>query len=407
MRDVTEDVRLQAELKRRVEQLAEADRRKDEFLAMLGHELRNPLAPIASALELLKHEGSHPARLEQTRLIIERQAGVMTRIVDDLLDVSRMQSGNIELRREDVALATLLERSVEMTRPLIDEKRHTLEIDAPAARSLMLHVDPTRLVQALANLLTNAAKYTEAGGRITVCGRREGGDLVLSVRDNGVGLDARLRETVFDAFTQGKASREHSRGGLGIGLMLVRRIVQFHGGHVFARSEGPGHGSEFVIRMPLPLAASRVEAGRRMRRSLASRPHRILVVDDNVDAAETLAECLRMLDHEVITAHSATAAIERALMESPDLVILDIGLPEMDGYEVARRMRTVPQLRSTVLVALTGFAQQTDVVRARQCGFDHHLSKPLDLPKLTALLESAPKPRRRAPAYRAPRANVQ
>jgi signal transduction histidine kinase/ActR/RegA family two-component response regulator len=395
-----------AELERRAEELAADLRRKDEFVTMLGHELRNPLAPVAAALELLRLGSADAATVERARRIIERQFGVMSRMVDDLLDASRMSSGKVELKREKVLLGTVIERAVEMVRPLMDEKRHTLRINAPQL-PVMLDADPVRLAQVLANLLDNAAKYTDPDGLIVLTAREEtggelSGSLTVSVRDNGMGLDARLREEVFDLFVQG--APESRRGGLGIGLAVVRRIVQLHGGTVFVRSDGPRRGSEFVFRLPLPVSES--AAAIRRSRKPAAKPRRILVVDDNADAAQALAECLRVMAHHVTVARDGASAIEQALLDSPDLVILDIGMPEMDGYELARRLRALPQLRSTVFVALTGYAEDGDVTRALQSGFDHHFAKPLDLPKLAALIDT-PRPKRRAAASRQPRLNLQ
>lgn len=377
------------DVKLRIEQLADAGRRKDEFMVMLGHELRSPLAPIATALELMRLGAGDAARVERARRIIERQAGLMKRMVDDLLEVSRTSSGRIELRREKIVLGDVVERAVEMARPLIDEKAHTLMVNVPAS-PVALDGDLLRLGQVLANLLGNAAKYTDPNGLIVLTARIDNGEIMVSVRDNGIGLAPKLREQVFDLYVQGGEALERSRGGLGIGLTLVRKIVQLHGGTVFARSDGPGRGSEFVLRLPVPLSAA-ARAVRTLRRTPGSKARRILVVDDNVSAAETLAECLRILKHRVMTAHNGISAIEQALAECPDLVILDIGLPEMDGYELARRLRALPQLRSAVFVALTGHAEDGDVARARQSGFDHHLAKPLDMPMLTALIDSPPR----------------
>jgi signal transduction histidine kinase/ActR/RegA family two-component response regulator len=370
----------QAELQAQLDALCRKERRKDEFLAMLGHELRNPLGAIGGALELLALD---EARAEKGRQIIGRQSALMQRMVDDLLDLSRMSSGKIELKREKLLLGGVLERAVEMARPLVDEKRHTLRVNVPDG-ALLVDADPMRLAQVVANLIHNAAKYTDPNGLIVVTAREDRGEVMVSVRDNGIGLDARLREQVFDLFVQGDDAEGRSGGGLGIGLCLVRRVVQLHGGTVYARSDGPGRGSEFVFRLPLASGPARRTSGR---------PRKILVVDDNADAAEALAECLRLMDHGVLTARDGASAIELALLESPDWVILDIGLPEMDGYELARRLRSMPQLSRTTFVALTGYSEEGDVARARQSGFDHHLAKPLDLPQLAALLEARPKRR--------------
>ncbi len=377
---------VEAELRKKVEQLADADRRKDEFLAMLGHELRNPLAPVTTALQLMRLHSDEPLRVARARETVERQVEHMTRLIDDLLDVSRITRGKIELRDEAVVLSALVARAVEAARPLIDERGHRLTVDLPAG-TLTLNADPARLEQVLANLLNNAAKYTDVGGHIWLRAFvHEEQEIVLSVRDNGSGLTPAMRDHVFDLFVQGPEMRAYTRGGLGIGLTLVRRLVEMHGGTVEARSDGPGQGSEFIIRLPLRTAAPRAANGHSAVDGLASLPkRRILVVDDNVDAADALAELLRDYGHEVRAVHDGPSAIREAALRRPDIVLLDIGMPGFDGYEVARRMRTGLGLKAT-LVALTGFGEARHRRLSRDAGFDQHVTKPVDITKLERLL---------------------
>ncbi|HEX6062327.1 MAG TPA: ATP-binding protein [Candidatus Limnocylindria bacterium] len=373
---------LEQELQAKVEQLADVDRRKDEFLAMLGHELRNPLAPVSAALEVMRLRADDPQRVGNARAVVERQIAHMTRLVDDLLDVSRITRGQIELRNEPVALAALVERAVEVARPIIDERGHRLTLELPPD-PVTFRGDRSRLEQVLSNLLSNAAKYTDVGGRIWFRGLIDRDHLVLSVRDNGEGLSPDLRSRVFDLFVQGPDTRSMARGGLGLGLTLVRQLVQLHGGTVEAQSDGPGSGSEFVVRLPY-VAAAPATAGRAPRLDASGHGRRILVVDDNVDAAEALAELLREYGHTVRTAHGARAGIIEALGSRPEIVLLDISMPDADGYEVASRLRA--ELPATTLVALTGYGEQRHRDKSRAAGFDHHLTKPLDTGALEKLL---------------------
>jgi signal transduction histidine kinase len=374
------------ELRRKVEQLADADRRKDEFLAMLGHELRNPLAPMTTALQLMRLHSDEPLRVSRARETIERQVEHMTRLIDDLLDVSRITRGKIELRNEAVILSALVTRAVEAARPVIDERGHRLTLDLPE-QPVALSGDPARLEQVLANLLNNAAKYTDVGGRIWVRAAVDGDALVLSVRDNGAGLTPEMRGRVFDLFVQGPEMRAYARGGLGIGLTLVRRLVEMHGGTVEARSDGPGQGSEFIVRLPIGSVAHLAVNGHPRDVKLDGVPkRRILVVDDNVDAAEALAELLRDYGHDVRAVHDGPSAIEQAGLHRPDIVLLDIGMPGFDGYEVARRMRTELGLTST-LVAVTGYGEARHRRQSRDAGFDQHVTKPVDVRKLETLLK--------------------
>jgi signal transduction histidine kinase len=375
----------EAELRQKVEQLAEADRRKDEFLAMLGHELRNPLAPVTTALQLMRLHSDEPLRVARARETVERQVEQMTRLIDDLLDVSRITRGKIELRQEVVVLSALVARALEAARPVIDERGHRLTLDLPD-EPVVLSADPARLEQVLANLLNNAAKYTDVGGRIWLRATVDDGELVLSVKDDGAGLTPAMRSRIFDLFVQGPELRSYTRGGLGIGLTLVRRLVEMHGGTVEARSDGLGEGSEFIVRLPIRAAAPIATSGHTSVTGLAAIPQRrILVVDDNVDAADALAELLRDFGHDVRAVHDGPSALEQAALHHPDIVLLDIGMPGCDGYDVARRMRGELGLKAT-LVALTGFGEARHRRLSRDAGFDEHVTKPLDLRKLEKLL---------------------
>jgi PAS domain S-box-containing protein len=387
-RDVTERIRLEEELHRRLAEQAEADHRKDEFLAMLGHELRNPLSPIVTALQVMRLRPDDAEATARARDVIERQTQRMTRLVDELLDVSRIMQGKVELREEPVALASVVQGAVEQARRLIDERGHHLVLDLPG-EPIALRADAARLEQVLANLLLNAAKYTDVGGRVTLTAERERDEVRISVRDNGVGLPPESCDRIFDLFVQGPDPLKRAGGGLGVGLTLVRRLVHLHGGTVEARSEGPGKGSEFVVRLPLRKATSVSRPGAGAPAAApAAIARRILVVDDNEDAAEGLAEFLRVLGHHVRMAFDGATALEEAERHRPEVAFLDIAMPKMDGYEIARRLRSGKVLESTVLVALTGFGQESDRQLAQEAGFDHHLVKPIDVEKVRKLLET-------------------
>jgi len=362
------------------EALRDADRRKDEFLATLAHELRNPLAPIRNALQILKMPRVDAATVERSREMMERQVHHLVRLVDDLLDVSRVMQGKIELRKEPVELAAVVARATETAQPLIEAQGHRLGISIPS-ESLLLDADPVRLAQVVANLLTNAAKYTEPSGRIWLAAERVGREAVLRIRDNGIGITPAMLPRIFDLFVQVDHATTKAQGGLGIGLTLVKNLCEMHDGSVEARSAGLGKGSEFIVRLPISTKglpdAGTPEPG------LAAGPaahsgHRLLVVDDNRDAADSLAMLLELQGHEVRVAHSGSAALEMTEAYTPDVVFLDIGMPGMDGYEVARRLRRQPGLEEVVLAALTGWGQQEDRRRTADAGFDHHLVKPPD-----------------------------
>jgi PAS domain S-box-containing protein len=410
-RDVTERRRLENELRQRMRELAEADQRKNQFLAMLAHELRSPLAPACNAVWLLRSlDPGHP-KFPWAREVVQRQLQQMARLVDDLLDVSRITTGKIRLQKDAVELHDILERAVEISRPLLEARRHELTESLPA-EPVWLHADPTRLAQVISNLLTNAAKYTEDGGHIwlTACVEKESdtvtrwqGDKVtqeaghrvtvspchrvrISVRDNGIGIAANMLPHIFDLFTQVERSLERSEGGLGVGLTLVRRLVEMHGGQVRAHSAGLGQGSEFEVW--LPLGKSHLESRSALvdDQEPGASSRRVLVVDDNRDAAETLAVLLRADGHDVHVAFDGLTALKAADILQPEVILLDIGLPQMDGYEVARRLRQLPGLEKALLIALTGYGQEEDRRRSHEAGFDRHLVKPIDVSMLQTLL---------------------
>ena len=379
-----------AERTRAEQALQEADRNKDEFLAMLAHELRNPLAPIHNALQLMRMQPS-AGQSQWAQEVIQRQLAYLTRLVDDLLDVSRITRGKIALTREPMEVATLLTRALETIDPLLRERGHTLTLQVPP-EPLQVDGDPTRLTQALGNVLGNAAKYTERGGRIDLICERHGAEVEIRVRDNGIGIPAELLPRIFDLFTQLDHRTDHSAGGLGIGLALVRRLVEMHGGSITALSAGAGAGSEFVIR--LPLLRDEVMRGHdappEPDHDTPATPRRILLADDNPDALESLATVLRLRGHEVYSARNGAAALETAARHMPEVALLDIGMPLVDGYEVARRIRSQEWGKAITLVALTGWGQESDRRRSQEAGFDAHLVKPLDLDKLAAVLAQLP-----------------
>ncbi|MFL5340760.1 MAG: PAS domain S-box protein [Gemmataceae bacterium] len=379
--------------KRTEEALREADRRKDEFLAVLAHELRNPLAPVRSALQIMRLAGDNRYAVEQARSMMERQVQQMVRLVDDLLDVSRITRGNVELKKERVALSSVVATAVETSRPLIEAARHELHVAIPA-ETVELEADATRLAQVLSNLLNNAAKYSDPGGKIWVTAQRDGPQVEVGVRDTGIGIPREMLPRVFDLFTQVDRGSDKTQGGLGVGLSLVRNLVEMHGGSVSAHSDGPGRGSEFTIR--LPLAAERPAAAggpNGPQAGAAARPmRRVLVVDDNTDAALALGMLLRMLGHDVRTAPDGPAALEEVAEFRPEVAFLDIGMPGMSGYDLARQLRATPGGESTFLVALTGWGQAEDRRYAHEAGFDEHLTKPADPAKLVELLHTTRPP---------------
>ena len=385
--DVTEQEAASKALRESQSLLQEADRRKDEFLATLAHELRNPLAPIRNALEIMRLSTDRQIQ-ENARGIIQRQLVQMVHLVDDLLDVSRITQGKVELRREAVDVAAIVQSALETSRPLIERGRHQLALRLPAPGSLIVEGDETRLCQIVANLLNNAAKYTPDGGRIEVAAEREADAALISVKDSGVGIPREMLPRVFDMFAQVDRSLERAQGGLGIGLALVKRLVEMHGGTVEAHSDGQGSGSRFVLR--IPLAQPEVEATQPAElhaAGLARGAHiRVLVVDDNLDNADSLGQFLEMLGYETRRANDGLEAVRAAEAYRPQAVVLDIGLPTMSGLEVARHIRAQRWGREVLLIALSGWGQEEDRRRSRDAGFDHHFVKPVDIDALSTLL---------------------
>ena len=371
-----------------MEALREADRRKDEFLATLAHELRNPLAPIRNALGVLKLKGPGTPEVHWARDVIDRQMQQMTRLIEDLLDTSRIGTGKIELQRQRIELAEVVHGAVEASRPLIAQHGHELCVELPR-EPVYLHGDLVRLSQVFCNLLNNAARYTQQGGRIEVTGTLKASAVLVSVRDNGIGIPRDMLPKVFEMFTQVDRSLERSRGGLGIGLTLVKQLVELHGGRVEAHSAGPGHGSEFVVRLPvLAEAGTRAPATpKNAAQPLSNDGRRVLVVDDNQDAAESLAMLLRLMGLECVTAHDGLEGVKLARELRPDIVLLDIGLPGMNGYDAAAAIRAEPWGKTATLVALTGWGQSEDRRRSRAAGFDVHLVKPVATEQLVEVLE--------------------
>ncbi len=377
-------------LQRHADELAEIDRRKNEFLAMLGHELRNPLAPIMTALQLMRLSGDR--QFERERSVIERQADHMLRLVEDLLDVSRIVQGKVELRHELFELHEAATRAIEMACPLFERRCHELRVDVPR-EGLYIRGDLARLSQVIGNLLINAGKYTEPRGTIALSAAREGHEVVIRVRDTGIGITPETLARVFDLFSQGERSLARSEGGLGIGLTVVRSLVQLHKGSVTAHSEGQGRGSEFVVRLPLHVVDEAAVTPRPAETSFGDLSgsaegarQRVLVVDDNEDAAYLLGVALTTLGYEVAVAHDGPEALRCAEAAPPDAAVLDIGLPVMDGYELAARLRALPGLSALPLVAITGYGQDTDRCSSREAGFAEHLVKPVDIRAVRALM---------------------
>ena len=381
-------IELERAIEKQVElsdRLKEADRRKDEFLALLAHELRNPLAPVRNAVEIMRFKELADPELAWCRDVIERQTNQLARLVDDLLDVSRITLGKIRLRLESICLKDVVSGAVETSRPIIDARRHQLRTTVPDA-PVRVHGDLARLTQVVANLLNNAARYQAEGGQITLTVAKAGSDAVISVADSGVGLAPEHMPKLFQLFSQGERSADSPHGGLGIGLSLVKTLVELHGGRVKAFSPGIGQGSRFDVRLPVleevsapgivPVAVGRGGAARR-----------VLVVDDSHDSANSLATLLRFNGHEVFVAHDGEAALELSVAVRPNVVLLDIGLPGMDGYEICRRMRKLG-LEDTYIIAMTGYGQERDRRRSSEAGFDEHTVKPVDIEQLSRLISS-------------------
>jgi two-component system, chemotaxis family, CheB/CheR fusion protein len=387
-RDVSERKVAEQRLKESEEALRLADRRKDEFLALLAHELRNPLAPIRYALAANKKPGRTPEQGRQAEAIIERQVAHMSRLLDDLLDISRITRGALELKKSRTEITSIIGAAIETARPILDAKHHTLVLDLPS-RPVQLEADMVRLAQVFSNLLINAAKYTDPDGRIQLRVRQQDDEVIVSVTDNGIGISADMLPQVFNMFFQSHSALGRAEGGLGVGLSLVRGLLALHGGSVEARSEGTGRGSEFIVRLPLGgarLAIGEIEA--EVDAIATNAGLKILVVDDNRDAADTCAMLLEASGHHVQTAYTGRQALELARVFRPHAVLLDIGLPDVDGYTLAGQVRGTPWGRGTVLVAVTGWGQEEDRKRAAAAGFDHHLVKPISAETVESLLQS-------------------
>lgn len=379
-------------LRERAEELAEINRNKDEFLATLAHELRNPLAPIGNAVQYLGMPGLTASDALSGREVIARQVSVMVRLIDDLLDMSRISRNTLDIRKARLELSTVLDVAVEASRSLIEEFGHTLTVSLPP-RPIHLDADEVRLTQVFSNLLNNAAKYTKSGGHIQLTAIEDGSDAVISIRDDGIGIPHEMLARIFEMFTQVDRSLECSQGGLGIGLTLVRRLVDLHDGTIEARSDGPDQGSEFIVRLPLIIPPpADVPPPSAVARAPALCGIRILVVDDNQDSAVTLGMLLRLKGNEIRAAHDGLQALAIAETFRPELVLLDIGLPKLNGYDVARRIRAQEWGRKSILVALTGWGQDEDRRRSKEAGFDFHLVKPVDLAHLETLLGDSPAP---------------
>ncbi len=381
--DISDRKYIERELQAAKQRAEAANGAKDEFLAMLGHELRNPLSPILTALHLMRMR--HGELMAKEQAVIERQVHHMVRLVDDLLDVSRITRGKVELKRSTIQLAEVVDEALEIAGPLLEKRAHRLALSLPRT-GLSVEGDTHRLTQAVANLLTNAARYTDPGGVITVLARAEAGWARLEVRDSGTGIDPELLPRIFDLFVQGRRASDRADGGLGLGLAIVRSLVELHGGTVAATSRGLGLGSEFMLRLPLAASAAAVVGHGLANVCAQAGEHRVLVVDDNRDAAEMLADVLGAAGHRACVAFDGPDALRLAPDFHPELAVLDIGLPVMDGYELGRRLRELPTLADLKLVALTGYGQASDRARSHEAGFDEHLTKPVELPVVEALV---------------------
>lgn len=386
VRDVTKEKAAADALRLLALDLSEADRRKDEFLATLAHELRNPLAPIRSGLEVMKLAGGDARAVELSRSIMERQLEPMVRLIDDLMDVSRITRGKVELRRQHVTMAAVVNNAVEACRPLIDQLGHQLSVTQPSS-PILVDADPTRLGQVFVNLLNNAAKYSNRGGQIWLTIERQGIDVIASIRDTGIGIPSEKLTSIFDMFSQVEQSLGKAQGGLGIGLTLVKRLVEMHGGGIEVKSAGPDQGSEFIVRLPIVVEEPNLQAadGKAEPTDIKS-SLRILVVDDNKDGADSLAMMLKMMGNETHTAYDGQEGVKVSEQERPDVILFDIGLPNLNGYEACRRIREQEWGKAVTLIALTGWGQEDDRRRSQEAGFDHHMVKPVDPTALMKLL---------------------
>ncbi|HZP87065.1 MAG TPA: ATP-binding protein [Burkholderiales bacterium] len=374
---------------RLIERLRDADRRKDRFLAILAHELRNPLAPMRNAVQILSTSSALPAPLQWVRGVLDRQVGHMARLLDDLLDVSRIAHNKLELRKAPMQLAEIVRTALETSRPLIEANHHQLHVELPE-EPIWLDVDPVRLAQVFANLLNNASKYTEAGGHIALTAHTQGSEVVVCVKDDGIGIEPEALPHVFEMFAQAKSALERAQGGLGIGLSLAKALVELHGGAIEVQSRGLGQGSTFIVRLPTIEQAETAEAAHHSSALPPAGTQRILVVDDNRDNADSLAMMLQLMGHNVRTGYDGEMALELAATIQPQVILLDIGLPKLDGYEVCRRIRQQSWGKAIVIIALTGWGQQEDRARSLEAGFDHHLVKPVDVAELVEMLGALP-----------------
>ena len=386
--DVSERRRLEDSLRSMAADLSDADRRKNEFLATLAHELRNPLAPLSNTLSVLKRTGNCSSTLHWCIETMERQVGQLVRLVDDLLDVSRITHARLDLRKSRVDLAAVIEQAVQACGPLAESCGHEVLVRLPGD-AISVHADPARLVQVFSNLLNNACKYTPEGGKINLDVELQASYAAITVEDNGIGIPHDKLERIFDMFMQVEQSLERSRGGLGIGLVLVKRLVEMHGGSVEASSGGEGRGTRFVVRLPVALEQPKAAPANAGAASEPAQSRRILIVDDNRDAAQSLAMLLQLNSHQIHVAHDGVAGLEAAKQLRPEIVLLDIGMPTLNGHEVCRRLRKQPWGAEMVIVALTGWAQENDRRVAREAGFDAHLTKPVPYAALTEFLAQA------------------
>jgi CheY-like chemotaxis protein len=385
-RDISEHKRAEAALRESARAMREADQRKDEFLALLAHELRNPLAPIRYALSAARKAERTPEQIRRTEEIIERQVSHMSRLLDDLLDVSRITRGTLELKKSRTDLTTVLSAAIEAARPTLDTKQHAFSLHLPR-EPVLIEADPVRLAQVFSNLLINASKYTDAGGRIELSASCDQGEIVVSVRDSGIGISAEMMPRLFTMFSQAEGALARAEGGLGIGLALARGLVALHDGTIAAHSEGHNCGSEFVVRLPIDTNSVRRDEALSESITAIRAPLRVLVVDDNRDSATTCGTFLQLCGHHSQVAYSGPDALELAEGSHPDVILLDIGMPEMDGYEVARRVRETAWGQRTTLIAVTGWGQNRDRQRAVEAGFNHHLTKPVDPSAVESLLQ--------------------
>lgn len=388
-RDISERKRVEELVRQNEEALREADRRKDEFFALLAHELRNPLAPIRYALAANKKFGRTMAQLRRSEEMIERQVAHMSRLLDDLLDVSRVTRDGLQLKKAATELTSVVGAAIETARPTLDAKSHTLSVDLPK-QALRLEADPVRLAQIFSNLLINAGKYTDPGGHIQLQASSDGADVVVSIRDNGIGISQDMMPRIFTMYSQAQGAIVRSEGGLGIGLALVHGLVSLHGGHIEARSEGPGKGSEFIVRLPVGLSLTEPAEtnGTADHANKSGVGLKLLVVDDNRDAADSCSALMEFSGHHVQTAYSGRQALELAEAFRPHAILLDIGLPDIDGYQLAASIRAATWGQGIALIAITGWGQEQDRRRAIEAGCDHHLTKPIDPESVDSLLRS-------------------